>query len=783
MMRRRGVPFRLLLACLSLTLLWLGRPPGQLFREPWSYVLEDREGKLLGATVAADQQYRFPPGGSLPERYRVAVIQREDRRFLSHPGVDPLAVLRAMRQNLRAGEVVSGASTLTMQVIRLSQGNPPRTLYRKLQEAALAVRLELHASKQEILELYASHAPFGGNTVGLETAAWRYVGRPPHELSWAEAALFAMLPNRPSALHPGKRRNALREQRDRLLSSLAESGQLDSLELELAIAEPLPAAPRPFPRLAPHLYHTLQSRARLDPAQHAGEPPRLRSSLDLEEQRRTRAILDVRQQSLAAEDIANMAALVLDWRTGEIRAWVGNSGTGAGRDVDIIEARRSTGSLLKPLLYAARFDESALLPGSLVEDVPTHLGGYSPVNFNKDYSGALPAKDALIRSLNVPAVLQLKAFGAARFYGLLQDFGLGGLSGGPEHYGLTLILGSAEASLLELCTAYGILARCTMSDRGARFTPGLEPGGDPASRVENPLGRGGAWQALDCLADVTRPDEFGSWRRFDGAVPVYWKTGTSFGRRDGWAIGVTAERVVGVWAGNADGHGAAGLTGLGAAAPALFEILAALPAPATRLLSPTDELRPLDVCALSGMRASEVCPEHRSVLATLKARNGPRCTWHHWVWLDPVTGERVTADCALPDARVRVPWFVLPPDVESIYRSRHMEYRLLPAWRTDCRPEDPASVDPTGELSLIYPSEGARLLLPRGLDGGLEAFIFEAAHRREQRVLFWHLDGEFLGRTESPHRLSVRAAPGPHRLTIVSDSGERLSRRFTVLAR
>lgn len=773
--RRRWTAAALALALLAAPLAL--RLPEPLFRDPWSTVLLDGRGDLLGACTAADEQWRFPPGDSLPARWAEAAVEFEDRRFRSHPGVDPLAVGRALLQNLRAGRTVSGASTITMQVLRLSRGNPPRTLAEKVREALLALRLEARCSKEEILALYAAHAPMGGNVVGLEAAAWRWFGRAPADLGWAEAALLAVLPNDPALLRPGRNSDALRAKRDRLLRRLADAGRLSPLDLELAMAEPLPAGPRPVPRAAPHLFQRARARAgeSTDPAGH-----RVVATLDPAVQRRATELLQERLRGLSDSGVRNMAALVLDLRSGRTLAYVGNAAASPqdAPAVDLVPARRSTGSLLKPFLYAARLEEGSLLPESLVEDVPTHLAGYAPRNFDEDFRGALPASRALALSLNVPAVRQLRDYGAGRFFDLLRRLGLGGLSGGAEHYGLALVLGAAEGSLWDLCGLYAGLGRAASGDARPLRAPAWLAGGEDPGRA-GPFGAAAAWLTLEALREVERPDEFGDWRRYSSAGPVAWKTGTSFGRRDAWAIGVTPDYCVGVWAGAANGVGAPEIVGLRAAAPAMLELAGWLSGGSGGFPQPVTGLRRVEICALSGHRAGPDCEERAWSLAPDAPPRGATCPYHRRIFVDRAGRWRLHGDCASLDSLVAVPWFLLPADVEPWWRRRHLEYREPPPWRPDCLDRPP---DDAGALALVYPGEGAVIQRGRGFDGELGACVFVAEHRRADAVVHWHLDDRYLGATVRSHSLSVEPGPGPHRLLLVDEDGASLSRAFSVVA-
>ncbi|MBR4427833.1 MAG: transglycosylase domain-containing protein, partial [Clostridia bacterium] len=439
------------IACIILLLLlWLFSLPRELFRGvPYSTVVESAEGELLGARIADDGQWRFPPCDTVPARFAAALVQFEDRHFYWHPGVDPGAVLRAIRDNVRSGHVVSGGSTITMQVIRLSRGRE-RTLWQKFVEAFKATRLEARCPKSRILALYASNAPFGGNVVGLDAAAWRYFGRPPEELSWAEAATLAVLPNAPSAIHMGRGREELLAKRNRLLGRLLEHGDISRETYEAALEEPLPGEPLPLPS---HAFHYVES---------APHGVRTRSSIQYHLQLAVEEAVRRRSDALAAEGVADMAAVVMDNASGAVVAYVGNSSPERerpGRQVDIASAPRSTGSILKPFLYAGALSAGVILPRTLLPDVPVNLGGFAPQNFDRQFYGAVPANEALARSLNVPSVFLLRKYGVERFYEDLRAMGLTTLTQPAGHYGLALILGGAEGRLTEITAAYSAIVR------------------------------------------------------------------------------------------------------------------------------------------------------------------------------------------------------------------------------------------------------------------------------------------------------------------------------------
>ena len=764
---------------LLLALHYVTRLPAPLFDSPLSSVLEARDGSLLGARIAADGQWRFPGRDTLPEKYAAALIAFEDKRFRRHPGVDPLALARAAWTNLRAGEVVSGGSTITMQVIRMARGHPSRTYREKFIEAAQAVRLELGTTKDEVLALYAAHAPFGGNVVGLEAAAWRYFGRDPAELSWAEAAMLAILPNNPGAVHPGRSRDALLEKRDRLLHRLAEAGTLGEAELGLALMEPLPDAPQPLPQDAPHLLQRLASES-------GGAGRRYATTLDPALQRLASEIVARQSRDLAAMGIRHAAALVIDNRSFEVAAYVGNTrwavDQGSGHAIDLVRRPRSTGSILKPLLYARMLDAGEILPETLVPDVPSQFAGYMPENYDREFRGAVPARDALARSLNVPAVWMLRRHGVDRFYDFLREMGMSTLHRAPGDYGLTLVLGGAEGTLWDVAAMYANVER--IGGGGGRgemlLRPRLLVDAPAGTRGRAPLSTGAAWLTLEALVEVVRPGADARWRVLGRGRRVAWKTGTSYGHRDGWAIGVTPRYTVGVWAGNADGEGRPELTGIGAAAPVLFDVLNRLEGDGW-FPRPGAHLKKVRVCAADGFLAAGECDAafSRAPRDSRFARPSPH---HRTVHLDPASGLRVHGRCESVQAMAHETRFVLPPGQEAYYRRWNPAYRPLPPYRADCAAGSAEAVA-QGPVDFVYPRPGARIYIPVELGGQKGRAVFSAAHRDPEATLHWHLDDRYVGSTTVFHEQALDVERGWHAVTVVDDLGNRARRVFEVLGR
>lgn len=791
-MKKKIIRYRYHLAVLLAGLLvgYYFSLPKQLFDDPYATILNAENGELLSARIAADGQWRFPLSVSVPEKYEQALIAFEDKNFHKHPGVDLMALGRAMKQNLSAGRVVSGGSTISMQVIRLHRKGKSRNILEKLIEVVLATRLELRYTKEEILNLYASHAPFGGNTVGLEAAAWRYFGRDASELSWAEAALLAVLPNQPSLLFPGKNNSPLKAKRDRLLDKLFAAGSFDAYSLELAKAEPVPDKPKTLPMQASHLLNRA--------AAHGYGEQKLTTTLDYHLQSRVNRVVRAHHELLRTDEIHNAAALVLDVKSGKVLAYTGNApraGFEHGQDVDIIQAPRSTGSLLKPMLYAAALDDGLILPKSLLPDVPVFFGGFAPRNYSKTYDGAVHANVALSRSLNIPAVHLLKEYGYTRFHGKLRDVGVTTLNRPASHYGLSLILGGSEGTLWDMANVYAGMAR-TLNTFGRpandqRYSPGLykpavyqkneessEPGDQDqgSTRKVKHLSAAALWFTFEAMLEVYRPDEDAAWKLYGSSRKIAWKTGTSFGFRDGWAIGLTPDHVVGVWVGNADGEGRPGLTGIRAAAPIMFDIFDLLPESGW-FNAPGEEMAPAAIDRQSGYLASVYSTQVDTLLVPKSGLSTPVSPYHQRVHLDPTKTFRVSGTCESVNTLVSQNWFVLPPKQAFYYKRLHPTYQELPPMRSDCY----GVTSETIVMDMLYPEPNATLYIPTELNGRMGEVVFEVAHRDSESELHWHLDDRYVGTTVGDHHLNLQPAGGSHLLTVMDNEGNSLKRSFTVL--
>lgn len=739
--------------------------PAPLFRVPYSTVVTDRDNELLGARIATDGQWRFPPRNTTPEKMKACLLTFEDGHFYYHWGVNPVSIGRATMQNFRQKRIVSGGSTLTMQTIRLAR-NQPRTFREKLIEMIWATRMECSYSKEKILSLYVSHAPFGGNVVGLDAAAWRYFGHSAEELSWAESATLAVLPNAPAMIHLSKSREALLVKRNRLLRRLHAQGTLDASAYELALSEPLPQEPLPLPQIAPHLvsrfYQTRNGSYSV-------------STVDKGIQTQTEELVERWSKEFARSDIRNMAVLVIDLQSNEVMAYCGNVQSNkekSGNQVDVIQSPRSTGSILKPFLYYAMLQEGAMLPHTLLPDVPININGFTPQNFSLQFEGAVPASEAIARSLNIPSVHMLQRYGVPKFHSFLRQMGLSTLHKPASHYGLSLILGGAEATLWDVTTAYADMGRCL---RGLPRTRCSLLRSDSLASVEEQaelFHRGAVWQTFDALKEVNRPEEI-DWRGIPSMQTIAWKTGTSYGFRDAWAVGVSPRYAVGVWVGNATGEGKPGLVGARTAGPVMFDVFNLLPS-AAWFQRPSGAFIDAEVCRQSGHLKGRFCEEVDTALILSAGLKTEACPYHHPVTLSADEAFRVYENCANTEPTLRKKWFTLPPVWEWYYRQHHPEYRSLPPFKAGC------GEDLLQPMQFIYPTPNARVLLPKQMDGRKGLLTFELVHSNPNATVYWHLDDTYLTQTQDFHKVSLLPSSGKHSMTTVDDEGNTVSTTFFV---
>lgn len=732
---------------------------------PSSTLVFDRHGRLLQAFISEDDMWRIrTPLAEISPKLQRSLLAFEDRWFHWHPGVNPLALGRALLQNLRAGRVVSGGSTITMQIARMMEPKP-RTVGAKIWEILRAFQLELRYSKQELLEIYFNIAPYGGNIEGAAAAAWLYFGKEPSQLSLGEAALLVALPNSPTACRPDADPRRARAARDRVLARLRKAGAISAAAYNEAIREEVPGGRQRLPRTAPHFCRDLA----LDYPGRA----RLHSTLDRDMQSVAEDLLRMHVDRLRGEGITNGAVVVLDNRRHEILAMVGSAdfddSFNAGQ-VNGALAPRSPGSALKPFLYAMAMDRGLLSPAHYLEDVPGDYSGYTPENYDRTYSGVVSARQALERSLNLPAIEVERALGEHGLYSLLERINVASLRR-REVYGLSIALGAVEISPLEAAALYSSLACGGNYVRPRWLLDERQP-----SSLEL-FSEGSAYLITEILTGLNRPDLPACWE-FTTLPRVAWKTGTSYGHRDAWSIGYNPQYTIAVWLGNFSGVGAPALVGAEAAAPLLFELMNSYcRGRQIRWFQQPASIGTREVCALSGQLPGPHCPVLAEEMYLLDRSPGQVCRFHRAVEIDAATGLRLPP--RYPGNRpsrtlVYLDW---PPRVatwmEKNGRSVDRLPPLLPDWQGVAAGAPPV---------IRSPSEGCQYRLREGIPAEFQKICLEASAGNDVRKLYWFVDGRLLGTAAPGERLFYTPEPGRHRVVCQDDQGRSAEFALTIEA-
>ncbi len=699
-------------------------------------------------------------------RYLEALIQYEDRWFWTHPGVNPFSVARAAWQDLRAGRVISGGSTLTMQVARLLDPHP-RTFGGKARQLWRALQLEWHLSKRDILTLYLNRAPFGGTLQGIGAASWAYLGKSPAQMSYAEAALLAVLPQAPSRLRPDRWSSRAQAARDKVLDRMVSQGVWSAAQVKESREEPVWLAPRQMPQLAP-----LFSRMMI--GQNAAL--KVTTTLDASLQRQLEELaLNLKSR---LPERSSLAIIVVDHTDMKVRGWVGSAdisdATRFGH-VDMVTAIRSPGSVLKPFVYGLAMDEGLIHPASLLQDVPRRTGDYRPGNFDSGFHGPVSMSEALVRSLNLPAVQVLEAYGPKKFAGVLRNAGLPlTLPQGAEP-NLSLILGGAGARLAEITAAYSAFAR-----QGKAGQLRLQPD-DPL--IERPLmSPGAAWIIRRILANEAQPLPDSALPR---VVPLAWKTGTSYGYRDAWSIGINGRYLIGVWTGRPDGTPVAGQFGFASAVPVLNQVNNMLqPRSALEQAKMPEDPRPESVssgviCWPGGQSLPAGDSNCRRRLSTWLLDNSQPPTLlmpeqegvkgiRFPVWLN-AQGQRVAADCPDAEQKTMIVW---PLPLEPWLPVAEKRAARLPARSTTCPPQDenappPLVLSGIREGGVIKRVPGQTVVtLPVLASGG-------------QGSRWWFLNGEPLTSHAGLLSLKIDKA-GEYQLLVMDDVGQVQAVQFAV---
>ncbi len=755
----------------ALILVWIFMPLPNI-KPAYSKVLYSKEGILLSATISGQQQWCFPLDEDIPEALSQCIIAYEDEYLAFHPGINPVSIFKALLTNIKARKVVRGASTIPMQVMRIRNKNASRNWYNKIKESLAAVKYSLITRDKTILREWCEIAPFGGNTIGVKAASLRYFGRPIDKLSWAEYALLAVMPNGPSSANLTKNRAILEQKRNFLLKKLHSQGYFDASELELYLGEELPTETKAIPQIA---YHSLLFMVKKYPNKNI-----FRSTIPYELQLRTQDLIERESSFLKMDDIRNLAAVVVDIQSNELLAYHGNvkNSEGGFSYVDIAQAPRSYGSLLKPLLYAHALETAQFLPNEMIPDIPTSIGDFQPENFDKKYRGVVPFEEMLIQSLNVPSVRVLNSVGLQGFNDLIKNLNIAYLNKGAEHYGLSIILGGGESSLWDMSRLYKGFAQNYLGNTNP-FREVQTLSDLPIDDTKNAFSFSAysMYHLVKAMSDLTRPREEKSWDFYDTNYKIAWKTGTSYGHKDGWAIGFSGKYMVGIWIGNEGGEGRFDLTGITKAAPVMFKIFNVLPKNIWFSKNPVYSKKEIiSICGESGKLAGPLCKKKQKLITEHTSFKYQPCNYHKEIWFNH-EGQALDENCQVNSVR-KDTLFILPSFIEYYYKSAHRAYKGLPAYDISCLPQTSAA------CKIIYPYDDLKIFLPKEKIDSQNELVIKAYHRDKSAKLYWFLDDTFFKITNGiTHELLVKVGIGKHILTINDQWGNADRVAFEVLGR
>ncbi len=720
----------------------------------YSTLVTAADGTVLHAFLSPDDKWRLrAEAADLTPMLRRALLFKEDRWFAYHPGVNPLAMLRAAVHNTLTGRRTSGASTITMQVVRLLEPRP-RTYGSKLIEVLRALQLEAHYSKDEILHLYLSLVPYGSNLEGLSSASLLYFQKSPRVLSLAEITTLVVVPNRPSSLRLERNNAAVVQARNQWLRRFREAGLFDKNLINDALREPLTATRHSAPQRAPHLARRLK-------AAQPGEPL-LRTTLRLGTQTAAERLTQRYVRQLRSLNIRNAAVVVLDSRTRAVEAYVGSADFADATDggqVDGVRAVRSPGSTLKPLLYATAFDAGLLTPKSAVYDVPTQFSGYEPGNFDERFRGKVTVEYALANSLNVPAVRVLHELGTAELIEKLRRANFETVKWQAPGLGLSLILGGCGVTLEELTTLYAAFA-----DSG-RFAPARYLVGTPLVRAEEPLvSDGAAYLVTQSLAQITRPDLPDHYDYTYRVPRIAWKTGTSFGKKDAWSIGYNGRYTIGVWVGNFSGEGVPELNGANIATPLLFQLFNTLDYNSTaRWFSPPTGVTFRNVCAESGDVPSEFCTHQILDYHLPGVSSTTRCQHQKNVWVNAKASLAYCTHCLPTEGAVSRPYPNHPAELISWYETRRIAYEKIP-------PHNPACTRLSTEHAprITFPVDGNQYVFS---DREAPKLALSCQAHNDVKTVYWYLNDRLVGRAAPVESFFCQPPAGRVKISCGDDRG------------
>lgn len=740
---------------LFLLLNWIWPLPDRI---DYSSILTDNKGEVINASLTVDQKWRMKTElEEISPLLRKTIIAKEDKYFYSHPGINLVAVGRAFFKNLFRWKRTSGASTITMQVARALE-HRKRTLPNKIIEMFRALQLEWKYDKDEILQLYLNLVPYGGNIEGVKAAALLYFNKNPDHLSLAEITALSIIPNRPSSLVIGKNNDRIREERNRWLKKFSEEKVFTEKEIDDALAEPLTASRGTVPHYTPHLFYKLSRQ----------QKGLIQTHIDLNTQLKTEKIVEdyVRVQRL--RNIRNAAVIVIDNRTHKVITYVGSSGfndTLDGGQVNGAAAVRQPGSTLKPLLYALCFDEGLLTPKTVMPDVPVNYEGYAPENYDQKFNGYVTIQYALEHSLNIPAVKSLNLLGKEKMVQELVRCHFRQIGKDRKKLGLSMILGGCGTTLEELTGLFSSFA-----NEGKFIQPSYshEDSLQPAIPLISPAAN---YMINDILSKVNRPDFPLNWTATERMPKIAWKTGTSYGRRDGWSIGYNKNYTIGVWTGNFSGTGVTDLSGANIATPLLFRIFNTIDYNNDKewFSQPADcDIR--QVCSETGLPPSEHCTNLTTDYFIPLISTTKLC--HNWQEMMVSPDEKIVycKSCA-PATGYKKKWYkIVEPEMQSWFEENRIVYQHIPPHNPDCE------LIFKGNAPFIhFPVNGVEYLINKKKPEPLQLVCKTA---NDVSKVYWYINDKFYKASLTGEKQFFIPEEGPVKISCTDDKGR--NRNITI---
>ncbi len=712
-----------------------------------------REGDLMKAFLSKDDKWRMKCSvKELPPELLKAFIYKEDRYFYFHPGINPFSMIRAAFNNVVYHKRTSGASTITMQAVRLLEPRQ-RTINSKIIESFRALQLEMHYSKDEILALYLDLVPYGSNIEGVQAASWLYFGKKPSLLSDAQMVTLVVIPNKPTSLKPGKNNELLVFQRNKWLHHFFDEKLLTQEQLNDALQEPLVMKRQSLPSSAPHLSQMLHLKN--------NNAPFIKTTISTSLQQQVEQITWNHSQRMKSRNINNAAVLVVNNATREIIAYAGNSDFNDqmhNGQVNGVIAVRSPGSTLKPLVYALAIDKGLITPKTVLNDVPVNFAGYSPENFNKNYNGQITVEKALSYSLNIPAVEVLNTFGVKDFFDALKKCGFNSVSQHEKNLGLSAVLGGCGVTLQELSGLFSAFAN------NGVYSPVTCLATAHKKDTAHIISDNASFMITEILSQHQRPDLPNNFESSYSVPKIAWKTGTSYGRRDAWSVGYNKNYTVAVWCGNFDGTGIPELTGADIATPLLFEIFNSIDKNSSgKWFTPPPTIDVRYICTATGLPPGELCNDKAMDYFIPNISGQLKCEHLKEVVIDAKEKISYCNDC-MPEAGYKKKIYsIYPPDVISYYITNGIPFDNIPEHNPKCQ-----RLLTENNINILSPVNNKEYLLEKGVEDKL---LLSSATAADASKIFWYINDKLYRTVQAHEEIFFTPDEGLTRISCADDKG------------